>query len=82
MSNRNEDTLGLIQVTGIYKNGDTFIEDKKCPFRATVQKNMGINTVIGISLVVPTKMVDSILAGLESGADLTLDNVPTLVEQS
>lgn len=76
------DVMGLMSVTGVYNNGDTFLEDKKCPFKAEIGKVMGINTVINVSIVVPTAVASSVLAGFVSGADLSLDTVPTLLEQS
>lgn len=77
-----KEVKGLISVTGVYKNGDTFLQEKKCPFKAEIGKVLGLNVLINISLAVPAATAGSVLAGLGSGADLSLDTVPTLLEQS
>ena len=73
---------GIIQVSGIHRDGEIFLDNKKCPFKAEFKETVRGVTMIAITLAVPAKQAGSVLAGLASGADLTLDNVPTLIEQS
>lgn len=74
---------GFIQVTGVYNNGDTFLQEKSLPFTASLLPiPIAGMEIIEIKLAVPKEHAESFLAGLESGADLTLDGVPSLLEQS
>ena len=76
-----QNTKGLMQVTGVYKDGSSFLTDRKCPFKAEIGPIVnGAQTVL-IMLVVPPGTVDSVMAGLASGSDLIMDNVPAMVDQ-
>jgi hypothetical protein len=73
---------GLLQVTGVYKDGEIFLDNQRCPFQAQLGPKVNSAPTIQITLVVPAANVSSVLAGLAAGGDLTLDNVPSLLEQS
>ena len=70
---------GTIQVSGVHKSGETFMQDVACPFKAEVSNCSSYRgyIMVEIQLAVPQAQVDNVLAGLESGADLTLDGVPS-----
>lgn len=73
---------GTIQVSGVYKTGEIFMQDVNCPFKAEVSSFfLKEYVLLDVQLVVPKKQADAVLAGLESGASLTLDGVPSLVER-
>ena len=72
---------GTIQVSGMYKSGEVFMQDVSCPFKASQSGIHKGYILIDIQLAIPKGQADAVLAGLESGADLTLDGVPSLLEQ-
>lgn len=76
-----EPTKGLIQVSGMYKDGRIFLQDKKYPFQAELGAEIQGMASIHIVLLVNKQVADDVLSGLASGADLTLDNVPNLIDR-
>jgi hypothetical protein len=76
-----EPIKGLIQVSGVYKDGRVCLEDEKCPFQAELGQNIRGMASVHITLLVPRAKADDVLSGLSSGADLTLDNIPNLIDR-
>jgi len=76
-----EPVKGLIQVTGIYKDGRVFLQDKKYLFQAELGMDIQGMATIHITMMVNKQVADDVLCGLTSGAELTLDNVPNLIDR-
>lgn len=78
---------GWLNVNAVDTNGEVLLQDNKCPIVACLDTSDKRYTAIVVSIIVPKEHIGSVLAGLESSigtcaASLTLDRVPSLMEQA